>query len=774
MKDIKQKLLAAFDVEHREHLAQIRAFLAAVEPGTTGESNAVKVGIAEAFCSAHSLKGASRVVDLKSVMELAHRLETLFHQIQTGKLSVSKDLQLIVSRSLDLIEDIVTASRSNLEQPGSIDLLQALDQLVEGKLISSISPSGSVQPAPSSKIPPEAVNSPQLVIAGSETSRPAAPTLVVPASTRAPARTNSHSFDTMRLSAEHFDRLIKTAGEVISFSRNQEENAFHFKEMSQVVSNIEKEWGIIQKNSAKYLRQSTKDSDKSKLVKYLSFIETQVRALGRQLRAASADQKNDNFTLRRLGEQLQEEVQTARLMPAADIFESFSKMMRDLAKDEQKEIEFRMIGMDIEADRVVLQALKDPLMHTLRNALSHGIESASQRALLKKPISGRISLSLEAASRRLALIVADDGQGLNIDSIRSKALEAGLIDAQKIDEISDEELRQLVFHPGFSTAKQITEISGRGVGLSIVKDAIERLQGEVVVESTPGQGCRFKFSVPLSVSTHRLLLMQCQGQTLAIPTHAVQCVQRERSNELTSVEGRPVIKVKGIYIPVMALSRLLGMQDGSVKSNDNALAFAVIKFGEKRLALAVDGLLGEREGLIKDLGPPLSRSNRFAGGLLIDRAAIALVLNPPALFEAYHQLRHGQPLEIAQRKMEQQKLRILVVDDSFTTRILEKSILEAKGYHVDIAIDGVEALAFLSNHQVDLIISDVEMPRMDGLTLLQQLKADPRLSKTPVIIVSSRDRREDQERGLKLGAEAYLPKQEFNQKILLDTIRQVI
>ncbi|RZA13877.1 MAG: hybrid sensor histidine kinase/response regulator, partial [Proteobacteria bacterium] len=193
-----------------------------------------------------------------------------------------------------------------------------------------------------------------------------------------------------------------------------------------------------------------------------------------------------------------------------------------------------------------------------------------------------------------------------------------------------------------------------------------------------------------------------------------------------------------------------------------------------RLAIAVDTLIGEREGLIKDLGAPLTRSNRFSGGLLLDRDSIALVLNPPALFEAYYLLRGGHPLQIAQRKEERQKLKILVVDDSFTTRILEKSILEAKGYHVSVAVDGLEALAFLNTHEVDLIISDVEMPRMDGLGLLQQVKANPKLAKIPVIMVSSRNEREDQERGLRLGADAYLPKQDFNQSILLDTIRQVI
>lgn len=764
MKDIIQKLLAAFDVEHREHLVKIRAYLAALEAGTQGPGS---VDINEAFRCAHSLKGASRVVDLKTITELAHRLEALFAQIQTGKRSPGPDYFSTITRVLDMIEDTVAASRAGQPIPDHLPLNKALDDLLEGKAVLAQAPAPAPQPM-TAKDFNAAVPAPE----AAPTPAPAEAPEVFPIF-KQPVRAGA-SFDTMRLSAEHFDRLIKTAGEVISFSRNQEANAGRLKEMNHLVRNLEKEWGIVQKHSSGYLREISNDADKNRLVKYLNFMESQIRVMSRQLRAVTADQRNDNFSLRLLGEQLQEDVQTARLMPASDVFESFSKMMRDLAKDESKEVDFKMLGMDIEADRVVLQALKDPLMHILRNALSHGIEAPSEREAKRKPRSGKISLHLEVAARRLNLTISDDGKGIQLDRIREKALEAGLVSTTELDTLSPEDIRALIFHPGFSTASSVTEISGRGVGLSVVKDAVERLQGEIVIDSQSGIDCQFKISVPLSLSTHRLILMESQGQIFAIPTHAVQRVQRAKSQDLLSIEGRLTLKVNGLNVPIMALSQLLGMKDASVKPSEDALAFAVLKMGEKRLAVAVDRLLGEREGLIKDLGSPLSRSGRFAGALLLDRASIVLVLNPPALFEAYHQLRHGQPLQITQRTAEKQKLRILVVDDSFTTRILEKSILEAKGYLVSVATDGLEALTFLKSHEVDLIISDVEMPRMDGLTLLQNVRANPKLAKLPVIMVSSKDQREDQERGLQLGADAYLPKQEFNQKILLDTIRQVI
>lgn len=760
MKDIHQKLLAAFDVEHREHLVHIRTFLSGLAEERDSSPEAPKRELEEAFRAAHSLKGAARVVDLKTVTEIAHRLEAIFLHIQSYKQTITAPLLAKVSEALDRIEDIVIASRNNENQPDASLIIKDLDDLLfnqDRSLADVKSPLEATGPRPASSPKPF---------------QP--PVVAVQKTAYANVSSLTPTFATMRLRAEHFDRLIRTAAEVINFSRNQEENAAKLRNMIQVVGNMEKEWGNFQKHSAKYSRQASSDPDAEKLVKYLGFIETQIRGLSRQLRSVTSDQKNDTFALRILSQQLQEDVHTARLVPASDVFESFGKMMRDLAKDENKFLDFRTVGMEIEADRVVLQALKDPVMHVLRNALSHGIETNTKRALSSKSQTGKISLRLEVAGGRLIIIVADDGHGLDVEAIGIKALEAGLCSAQELEDMPVEELWQLIFHPGFSTAQDITEISGRGVGLSVVKDTIERLQGEIVIDSSPGTGCQFKISVPLSISTRRLLLMVSHGQTFAVPTHSVQCVHRAKIEDLITVEDRPVITVGGLYIPVMPLSQLLHMETKDLESNSDNLTFAIIKFGEKRLAVVVDGLIGEREGLVKSLGAPLHRSKRFEGGLMLDRGKVALVVTPSALFEAFHQLRHGHLTDILQKRTEHKKLRILVVDDSFTTRILEKSILEAKGYQVDVAVDGVEALSFLEKNSVDLVITDIEMPRMDGLTLLQKIRSQSKIAKLPVIIVSSRDQRDERERGMKLGADAYLLKQEFSQKILLDTIRQVV
>lgn len=740
MNDLRAKLLAAFDVEHREHLARVRSILAEMNQASPGSNPAKLIG--EAFLCAHSLKGASRIVDLKSVMELAHRLETLFAQIQKSRIGVTPELIDFIGKVLDRIEDIVVSSRSQGQAPAIDDLTTSLDAVLAGQEMPRLQKTGSDSQAvmPSEPLPPK--------------KEEPAPHIALVKSTPAP----SPAFDTMRLKVEYFDKLIKTAEEVISFSRNREKASTQFKDVIDFVTAMAKESQAMQKHLEK---KGT--SDNSRLAKYLHFVQEQIRMLGHQLRGLSADQKNHDFTLRLLGTRLQKEAQSARLMAANGVFDSFSKMMRDLAKDSDKDLNFKMSGMEQEADRMVLQALKDPLMHILRNALSHGIESPAVRERMGKPRSGTIAMGIEINGQKLSIVVNDDGQGIDTDRIKAKATELGLIAKDSGIDIPAKELQQFIFHPGFSTAEKITEISGRGVGLSVVKETIEKLQGTIDIESIQGQGCRFRLTLPVALSAHRLLLVRCHNQTLAIPTHSVQSVKRLKQEQIEYLEGHPIFRDNAKVIPVVTLSHVLGMKNDAVQPNKQALSFAILKMGERRLGLAVDAIVGEREGLIKELGYPLRRSERYSGGFLLDQTSVALVLNPTALFESFGRHTRVASLKIEEAKPANRKQRILIVDDSFTTRILEKSILEAKGFSVELAMDGTEALAFLNSNQVDLIISDVEMPRMDGLTLLKELKSNKNLAQIPTIIVSSRDHAEDRQKGLDLGADAYLSKMEFSQ-----------
>jgi two-component system chemotaxis sensor kinase CheA len=357
--------------------------------------------------------------------------------------------------------------------------------------------------------------------------------------------------------------------------------------------------------------------------------------------------------------------------------------------------------------------------------------------------------------------------------VAEAAVRRGLLSEAEAASASPDELARLVFRPGFSTAASVTGAMGRGMGLSVVYEAAARLQGEVTVRPRDGAGTVFTLSVPLSVSTHRLLLVSCRGQTFAVPVHAVERLLRLRMAEVAAVEGRPMLLLGGQPVPLVTLAGLLDLGEAAVSAADDYLRVAVLRWGARRVAAAVDGFLAERECLIKDLDAPAGRVRKLAGGVLLEDGSVALVLNPAELLLAARPAERA-PLRTAAPAPEKKTPTVLVVDDSLTTRTLEKSILEAHGYRVRLAVDGVEALERLRAEPADLVITDIQMPRLDGFRLLEEMKKDRRLAQVPVIVVTSQERREDQERGLALGADAYVVKRKFDHEELLATIRQIL
>jgi two-component system chemotaxis sensor kinase CheA len=478
-------------------------------------------------------------------------------------------------------------------------------------------------------------------------------------------------------------------------------------------------------------------------------------------------QRQSSGVLNLLGRQLRHDVRQARTVPADGVFQGFRKMLRDVAHSEGKEIDFRTAGLDVRADRLVLQALKDPLMHALRNAVCHGIEPPDERRRLGKEPAGRVSLRLEVHGSRLHVVVEDDGRGVDSRAVTEQALRQGLLTEAEASAAGPAELNRLVFQPGFSTAREVTDLSGRGMGLSVVSEAATRLQGGVeLIGLDPGT--RLRITVPLSVTAQRLLLVSCGGQTFAVPAHGVERLCRARRDDVEVVGGQPMLLL-GEPIRLQPLARLLGLGD---EEQRDPLPVLVVRSGPRRLAVSVDEMIGVRDSLIKDLGPPASRDDRWAGGILLEDGSVCLVLNPASLFDPAR----PAPSAVApvSRPTPKRVRTILVVDDSLTTRTLEKSILEAHGYRVVLALDGIEALAKMRESLPDLVISDVQMPRLDGFGLLEQMKKDPRLARLPVIIVTSLEKREDQERGLALGADAYVVKRKFDHEELLHTVQQIL
>ena len=733
LKDLRQKLLATFQVEHRDHVGQIRSLLAMLEH--TGKQ-AAGGELEEAFRRAHSLKGAARAVDLHPVEGLAHRLETLFSRVRQGVLPLDQEVSGVVQQVLDASEDCVAALGENRPTPGFGPALQAIERVL------------GMEPEP---------------VAAAEKE----PRVSVPA---------FQPLDSMRVSAQNFDGLLQSAGGLLAESHRQNQVTEQVEQLARRIADMEMQAERTRQAAAPSLRWLREQRKFSRVNVFLDSLDQQVRSLSKQAGALQRSQQGTSWRMGRLSQQLQRDVWQARMVPAESLFDGFRKMMRDLARDETKEIEFRASSTNVQADRGVLEALKDPIMHILRNALCHGIEIPRERAAKGKSPVGLVSLRVCSEGQRLTIAIEDDGRGVDLQRVVEVAVREGILSAPEAAGRTPQELSRILFQPGFSTARSVTDLAGRGMGLSVVREAVRRLHGEVDLTTGDGCGAAFHVSVPLSISMQNLLLVTCGGQPFALPIHSIERLHRIQLKNVETVEGRPVVLLDGQPLPLFGMRELLNLEGSQFPSGGIAdadgLRVMILRNGSQRAAVAVEAFLRESEAVIQDLGPAGPRDGKISGGIVLEDGTVALVINVMELMEA--SVHRTLPSVFTPLELAPQPRSILVVDDSMTTRTLEKSILEAHGYRVRVAVDGMEALSQLRTEKADLVVTDVQMPRMDGFALLEAIKKDPGLERIPVIVVTSLERREDQERGLALGADAYVVKRKFDQAELLTAIRQLL
>ncbi|CAA7615203.1 response regulator [Magnetospirillum sp. UT-4] len=762
--DIRERLLAAFQIESREHLGAIRKLL---EDWAARREGSGIAQLDEAFRRAHSLKGAARAVDLRQVEQIAHRLETLFARVRTGRCRLDGAAVTVIGRGLDTIEDWTESLAGGAPPGDGDDALAAIDAFL-------------AEDAPQAAAPPVPV--PLEILAATEPPppEPTAPEPTAPEPTLAeptlaePPRVAVAADETVRVRAVHLDRLLGTSNELLTETITQRVVTEGLLEVDRRLAEIDREWRRIRKAAAAALRDLGDGERAATLDRQAEVLEEHLKVAARQARQSRRMQQRTGWSLRQLCGELQQEVRDARMVPADSVFGGFRKMVRDLARDAGKQVEVVVAGLDVEADRMVLQGLKDPVMHLLRNALAHGVEAPADRAAGGKPAAAVVALRFDVADGRLAVVVEDDGSGVDYRAIRAKAVDHGLFTEAEAAALAEQALIDIIFDPGFSTSRAVDDLSGRGMGLSVVRETVTAMNGTVEVRPRDPAGTRFRISVPLSVSTQRLFLVSCQGHTYAVPTEGIDRLHRVPAEAVRTVEGKSVVYLGDEQLPLLSLAHLLALGETAVKVSSNVVPLVVLRNGERRVGVAVDEFLSIREALVKDIGVPAAFGTMVAGGMLLEDGNVALVLNPFEIVETFRKSGTTRVLTTVEKPAERRVPVILVVDDSLTTRTLEKSILEAHGYVVRLAVDGIEALARLRAEHVDLVISDIQMPRLDGFGLLQAIKGDQALKSVPVILVTSLEAREDRERGLALGADAYVVKRKFDQKDLLETIGQIL
>jgi two-component system, chemotaxis family, sensor kinase CheA len=746
---LRQKLVGLFQTEHAEHLQQIRSLLALIENTSPCEG---RIELDEIYRRAHTLKGAARVVDLKPVEQLAHRLETLFSQIREGSRTLDRTVTGVIRQALDVSEDFMAALAEN--RTANTDAgVQAIGRLLEMRPARGPNPEtpSAPRPEPPSNLSSEALSS----------------------SVPAPAvRLESM----IRVNSDTLDRFGRCVGQLLTEIQAQNKVADALNEVDRQIHSMEEEADRIRGLDAKTLQAATRKVRADSDSRHIAATEQALQLLARQSRKARLLQQRSAWAIRVACEQLQQHLLAARTIPAESLFEGFHKMVRDLAREEHKEIEFRMTGADVLADRMVMQALKNPVMHLLRNAISHGLETREERLAKGKSPAGSLLLRVKSANQRFVIEVEDDGRGIDFQKVGETAVQRGLIAKEKLANQSPEDIARFIFEPGFSTAPAVTDLSGRGMGLSVVYEAVLRLRGEVTLgkHSVPGGasvGTSFILSVPLSIETHRLLLVSCQSQVFGVPVEGIAGLFRLKTHQIETAQENPVVALEGKKYPLFSLAHVLKIGDEPALERSTWLVM-LLQAREKRVAVLVDAFLAERTELIHDIRITSGISRNLAGAMLQRDGTVSLVLNPASLVDACGRIE--RPTLKPKTTRPKAPARILVVDDSITTRQLQKNALEASGYCVQLAVDGVEALEKIKAEKPSLVISDIEMPRMSGFQLLEAIQANEETRDIPVIIVSSLEKTEDQAKGLALGAAAYIVKRRFDQHELLEAISQIL
>ena len=466
---------------------------------------------------------------------------------------------------------------------------------------------------------------------------------------------------------------------------------------------------------------------------------------------------------------LQDDVHRIRMLPFQEACAGLERAVRDLATASGKEVQWQLEGGEIEVDRSVLEGLRDPLLHLVRNAIDHGIEPPDVRKQRGKPVPATVSVEVSLRGSQVEIVLADDGQGVDLERIRQKLREKGL------PEPDDEQLllRQ-IFQPGFSTASIITDVSGRGVGMDVVKSQLESMRGTVDVSTVPGEGTRFTLSVPLTLTTIPAIFMKVSGQTFAVPSGHIRKLIRFRREELRPAQNGYVIPFGDTALPVVPLSELLGLAQTLPLDNDCPHLGVVLSVGDLQAVGIVDEVLSEQEIVLKNLGPRVRRTRFVSGATLLPSGQIALLLNVQNLLLLLAEGDVSQKWTSRSTTSEARSLRVLLVDDALTTRTLFKSILEEAGYDVLPAVDGRNAWEVLKDNEVDLVVSDVDMPHMDGFQLTRAIRGTAQYKNLPVVLVTARDSDEDKRQGVQSGADAYLVKSAFHQTNLLETIAQLL
>ncbi|QMV64364.1 hybrid sensor histidine kinase/response regulator [Pseudomonas berkeleyensis] len=698
--------------------------------------------------AAHSLKGAARIVGLDNGVLVAHAMEDLLVAAQEGLLRLLPDHIDALLQGSDLLLRIGQAQQ-DAELDARVETLTTRLQVLLGNAV----PALRTQAGSNSALHAEHEQT---------QAAPSAP------NTPADASIEERTSRVLRVSAERFDHLIDLSGKsLVEFQRT--------KPLSESLYRLKRQQESARR-TLETLREHLLGSEQDATAQAL-FNESRNLLIECQQQLQAHQELFDDFVWHggQRTQQLYDLALASRMRPFADVLTGQTRMLRDLGRSLGKQVRLEIEGENTQVDRDVLERLEAPLTHLLRNAVDHGIEPPALRTRKGKEEEGRVLLRARHHAGMLVLEVSDDGAGIDLQRVAQAVVKRRFASAEQVEQMTEEELLSFLFLPGFSMSQQVTEVSGRGVGLDVVQHEIRRMRGNVRLLQTQDQGCLFHLELPLTLSVVRALVVTIGGEAYAFPLAQIERMLRLPRSAIVQLEGRQHFWLDDEHVGLISAAQLL--QCAEKQGEDDSIPIVLIRDREQYHGLAVEAFLGEFTLVLMPLDPRLGKVRDVAAGALLHDGTPVLILDVDDLLNSVGKLLgdgHLDRVDHSSNARQAVSKRVLVVDDSLTVRELERKLLLSRGYQVSVAVDGMDGWNALRAEAFDLLITDIDMPRMDGIELVTQVRQDPRLRSLPVMVVSYKDREEDRRRGLEAGADYYLAKASFHDEALLDAVQTLI
>lgn len=760
------ELLNDFRIEASEHYQAIVDGLIMLE--NSYDSLTQQSTIEKIFREVHSLKGAARAVNLLDIEKLCTSLENVFSSLKKGELRFSLPLLDNFHKAADLLRLFLNDVNQFQKDGSKYNLMQIIKNL---EFVHSNSGwQENEQPALETFIKEKSVP-----IIGDEISNN--PNLVnnYSGSSESMAEFNNNIQTkenlTVRISTDKLSNILRQSEELISVKSTfsyfiKELQALNYQYFSWNLKSDEKISDVQNSISSSVIGDSIHKDKKHR------------KRHGDDLIRLIRELNQFQFTTNKIVDELVYDIKTSLLFPFSSLLGLFPKIVRDLSKEYSKDIEIVIVGDSIEIDRRILEEMKDPLIHLIRNCVDHGIEMDKVRIAKGKPARGQIEIRIEQdADRKIRIQVKDDGAGIDLSRIIDSALKLGILKPGDADKLSEKEICTLIFQSGISASPFITDISGRGLGIAIVAEKVTKLGGNIELETVKDSGTSFIISLPQTLATFRGVLFKSGGQHFILPSSAVEKVIRIQYADIVNVGSGQTMLYNNETLGLVLLSDVLGIKTNKkIWREDEYLQLIILSQNHKKIAFVVEEIFGEQEGLVKELGPQLAHINQVAGATIMGNGNITFILHPMELMNSAGRVVTSlEPaFEYIPESGNIEQKSILVVEDSITIRTLLRNFIENAGFKVTTAVDGLDAWQLLQKTHFDLIVSDIEMPKMNGFELTVSIRKEKIYADLPIILVTALETADDKQKGMEVGANAYVIKSSFEKSNLIEIIQRLI